>query len=89
MRFLSTHLALVGSLIVSQSIAQFGSGQLITNEVLLSEGSHQVKSADADGDGDADLVMRDAAAIIWSENVNGAGSFAPVDTLFVNDPLAA
>ena len=87
MKCLSLFPVLLFVLIANNGHAQFGPGQLITDEVLLTESIHQVKTADLDADGDLDLVIRDETAIIWSENVNGAGSFAPVDTLFVNDPL--
>ena len=67
--------------------AQFGPGQLISGDLLLSEGSHQVKPVDVDADGDLDVVIRDQTVIVYLENLDGAGTFAPADTIFSFNPL--
>jgi hypothetical protein len=81
-------MVLIATLLTLRSLsAQFGQGVLITYQLQLLESMHQVIQADLDADGDIDIVIRVPGAVVWLENSDGEGGFAPPDTLYQNDVI--
>ncbi|MEZ4757671.1 MAG: VCBS repeat-containing protein [Flavobacteriales bacterium] len=72
---------------VNCSNAQFGPGQLVSDQHTVATAPGRLLPADVDADGDIDLVLRQLTDVLFFENANGQGDFAPADTIFVVDPI--
>ena len=76
----STLFLAIGCSVPFLSHAQFGAGVPIASGVT---DVQEIRSANLDGDDDLDLIVRQPSAIGWFEN-DGAGNFAPFDTIHVS-----
>lgn len=81
MRSISTFLC--AFICVLSGFAQFGPGMQVTSSFM---SRYDVKASDLNGDDHLDLVFQNAGAIVWCRNMDGQGSFGPLDTLYLSFP---
>lgn len=76
-------LTTLAAMLLTTSIAlgQFGPGNLVSNELQLTEGNHRLISRDLDLDNDTDIILRYGTAIVLFQNLDGAGGFGAADTI--------